>query len=220
MASNRIDSNSEALQYIQDLFIPADQPQEQFFASLTPQQQKMQLSPLEGRILQLLVTLVQAVNIVEIGVLAGYSAITMAQALPEHGHIDAIDRDEECLRLARLHAQACQVEDKITFHHGNAKDQLTLLSTKAPFDMVFIDADKGGYVDYLQWAEQHVRPGGLIVADNCLLFGHAAKPACPEGVSMRSYEVMREFNRRISDQSKYQSIMLPTVEGMVVAIRR
>jgi predicted O-methyltransferase YrrM len=99
---------------------------------------------------------------------------------------------------------------------------LNELAASAPYDMVFIDADKPGYPEYLDWAEEYVRKGGLIVGDNTLLFGHVWSESAPQGAgapSRTAWNAMREFNRRLADPAKYHSVLIPTEEGMTVAIK-
>lgn len=222
MTLKRLDkaADSEVLRYIDSVFVDHTASQEGIFDRLTDQQKVMQLSAVEAKILQVIVALVGAKNIVEIGVLAGYSAIYMANALPKGGMVHAIERDPECVRLAKQHAKEAGVEDRIRFYEGNALDQLKIIEQEGPFDLVFIDADKANYVRYLDWAEQHVRVGGAIVGDNTLLFGHVYKVPCPEEVSLDGYEAMRLFNERLADSSKYTSILIPTIEGMTVGVKK
>ena len=86
--------------------------------------------------------------------------------------------------------------------------------------MIFIDADKISYLDYLDWAEKYVRKGGVIIGDNSFLFEAVYLEELPEGVRPQTREVMREFNRRLAEPEKYCSIMLPTKEGMTLAIKQ
>ena len=99
-----------------------------------------------------------------------------------------------------------------------------MLSTlSGPFDMVFIDADKINYHAYLDWAEQNIRKGGIIVADNTFLFGTVWQDSPPENrtpASPAAWKAMRGFNERLSDNSRYMGTIVPTAEGLTVAIKR
>lgn len=173
----------------------------------------------EGRILQLLVRLGNVKKVVELGTLFGYSGVWLARALPADGHLWTIERDHDAIRQARKGFEECGVADRVTILEGEAKDKLASLSDQAPFDMIFIDANKSAYVEYLEWATRFVRPGGLIVADNTLLGGGAAEETKPEALSQMQWGEMRRFNSLIADKLRYFGTILPTAEGLTVAIR-
>ncbi len=143
----------------------------------------------------------------------------MAKALLEDGHIYTIENNPQYSRIAKKNFSAFNLSDKITLIEGNALEKLNELSAKAPFDMIFIDADKGGYPKYLDWAESYIKQDGLIVADNTLLFNTVFLESPPKEVSEKSWHAMREFNNRLSDEKKYFSILIPTDEGMTVALK-
>lgn len=174
----------------------------------------------EGKILQFLISLSNAKKIVEIGTLFGYSGVWMARSLPADGHLWTIERDHEAVRQARKAFEECGVVEKITQVEGDAIDMLNELSSLGPFDLVFIDANKSAYPQYLEWAAKCVRPGGLIVADNTLLGGHVAESEKPESLSRAQYTEMRRFNDLIANDPRFFGTILPTDEGLTVAIRR
>lgn len=181
----------------------------------------------EGRLLALLIRLGKVQKAVEIGTLYGYSAVWIARALPENGHLYAIERDPVCVAAAKLGFAECGVGDRVTLFEGDA--ELELLKIEAQLgqnatgtgcvDLVFIDANKSAYPRYLDWAERCVRPGGLIVADNVFLGGHACQEQKPSNISQAQWSGMREFNARLADPSRFTSVILPTSEGLTVAIR-
>ena len=177
------------------------------------------ISPNEGLMLQVFVRMIQAKKIVEIGTLFGYSSVWLARALSDGGKVHTIERDHECVRMARKAFEECGVESKVEILEGEATDQLKHLEAQAPFDLVFIDANKSAYVEYLDWATKNVRSGGLIVADNTLLGGGVAESEKPESLSMRQWTEMRKFNEAMADRRKYFATILPTTEGLTVAVR-
>jgi len=132
---------------------------------------KMQISPHEARILQFLVQLCKARKVVEIGTLYAYSAFHIACALPEEGLIWTLDKSPQRHKKAKEILKDSSIYKKINWVCGEALNSLKSLSSQAPFDMVFIDADKGAYLDYLDWTEKNLKPGGLFVADNTVLCG-------------------------------------------------
>ncbi len=151
--------------------------------------------------------------------MAGYSTIWMARALPEGGHIYTVNKDPEHVKMANGFFARCECADRITQLSGDAHLVLPELAGKAPFDMVFIDADKISYPAYLDWAEQNIRKGGLIVADNSLLGGAAAEDAPPAGIPVTRWKNIRFFNERLADKNKYNASIIPTKEGLSVAIK-
>ena len=182
--------------------------------------QCIQISPEEGKLLSLFIKIHKVKSIVEVGTLYGYSSICMAKALPEDGHVYTIENNPQHSKIARKNFSAFNLNSRITLIEGNALEMLNELSAKAPFDMIFIDADKAGYPKYLDWAELYIKQDGLIVADNTLLFNTVFLEEAPEnGVSKLSWHSMREFNNRLSNEEKYHSILIPTDEGMTVALK-
>ena len=220
--------DDKILDYIRSNFAPEDAVLQDAKARLhahDPHLVGIQLGAEEGKILQFLMKLAGVKRIVEIGSLAGYSAVWMARALPQGGVVHAINKDEAhyellCETARQLSVVSGQESGEIIPHLGDAREVLTQLTPQAPFDMVFIDADKGGYAEYLDWAEQHVRQGGLIVGDNTLLFGHVIAEEKPDGTSAKAWNAMREFNQRLADPTRYESILIPTAEGLTVARKR
>ena len=174
----------------------------------------------EGKILQLLIELSRASKVVEIGTLFGYSGVWIARSLPEGGRLFTIERDHDCVRMAKKAFEECGVLESVTLLEGDALEVLQGLSAQGPFDLVFIDANKSAYPQYLEWAAQNVRRGGLIVADNTLLGGHVVEPEKPEALSRAQYTEMRRFNDLIANDERFFGTILPTDEGLTVAIRR
>ncbi len=209
--------SSEALSYIRALFAPefsAATQARQLLETHAPEIAGISVGAEEGKILQLLIRMNNIKRIVEIGSLTGYSGHWMAAVLPPDGEIHLIERDPKHAALIRQN-----LHPAMTLHEGDALGILPRLT--GSFDMVFIDADKPGYIRYLDWAEQHVRKGGLIIGDNTLLFGQVHKNdfAQTERVSKAAWNAMRAFNARLADPEKYLSILIPTAEGMTVAVK-
>lgn len=210
-------NSSMKLSYIRDLFAKKYKEIEEY--CIFERKKHIQISAEEGKLLSLFIKIHKVKSIVEIGTLYGYSSICMAKALPEYGHIYTIENNPEHLSIAKKNFSAFNLDNKITLIEGDALEKLNELSAKAPFDMMFIDADKGGYPKYLDWAELYIKRDGLIVADNTLLFNTVFLESPPKEVSEKSWQAMREFNRRLSDEEKYYSMLIPTDEGMTVALK-
>lgn len=180
------------------------------------------LGPDEGRILGTLVASCGARKAVEVGTLAGYSAAWIARALPADGSLHTIEYDPKHAAVARANIARAGLSSKITIHEGAASEILPSLSPLAPFDFCFIDADKTGYSAYARWACDHLRSGGLVVCDNAYLFGKLHRddlPASDEDAA--KVPAMRACLELLCDESLFTSCaMIPTGEGMAVAVRR
>lgn len=216
----RNDLTNTVIQYIESLYGPQEPWLNTLHERLSDQRRFIQLGRAEARLLQILVTLHQPQIIIEIGTLAGYSALVMAQSLPPLGRIITFESTAEHAHMAREHFETYPGGDRITLIEGDAHEQLLKLPLDGLVDMVFIDADKGGYPHYLVWAKQHLRPGGLLVADNTLLFGSVIEAEKPRGVSRHSYEAMQAFNKAIATPHDFMSVLIPTPEGLTVAIKK
>ena len=177
----------------------------------------MSISGSEARVLQFLIRGFQIEKIVEFGTLYGYSSLAMAKALPVNGQIITLEKDTKHHELAAESFKNSPVAKKIVSLCGDATELMHSIEKRGPFDMVFIDANKTGYVDYLNWAEKNVRQGGLIIGDNTFLFGAMWDETERKNLGDAQVAVMREFNIRLSDSKKYNSMLIPTAEGMTVA---
>ena len=186
----------------------------------------MQMSPADGRILQFLAQASKAKKAVEIGGLFGYSTLHIARGLQDKGKIFSIDIDLERQKTARELLKNQPEFSKIRWLNGEAEKVLSLLSKKAPFDFVFIDADKAGYMDYLLWAEKHLKTGGIMAADNTFLFDTLweKEPRLTRlkkfhKVSKKSQEVIKKFNQRIMQAPCWSGAMIPTIDGLSAACK-
>jgi predicted O-methyltransferase YrrM len=177
----------------------------------------MSVSGAEARILQFLTRALGVMKIVEVGTLFGYSTLAFAKALPANGHIWTLEKNRENFAIAQKHFAKFEAGKKITALNGDAAEILSSIEKEGPFDMVFIDADKAGYLKYLDWAEINVRPGGYIVGDNTFLFGALWGQTRDRNINEKQIAAMKEFNRRLADTSRYNSTLIPTVEGLTVA---
>jgi predicted O-methyltransferase YrrM len=211
--------NTPKLKYIRKLYAAQDGLLLAINGELEKRKIAIQIGPEEGKLLQLLIAMHGVKTIVEIGTLAGYSAIWMARALKADGHIYTINKDPEHIKMAERFFSECECHERITQLEGDAHIVLPGLEEKGPFDMVFIDADKISYPAYLDWAEKNVRKGGLIVADNTFLGGSVLLESPPKDIAPTTWKNMRLFNKRLADKSKYNATIIPTSEGLSVAIK-
>ncbi|MBX3172225.1 MAG: class I SAM-dependent methyltransferase [Candidatus Eremiobacteraeota bacterium] len=175
---------------------------------------QMQIAPEQGQFMALLVELLGARRILEIGCFTGYSSLAMSLALPADGYIDTCDVDEETTAIARHYWQAAGQQDKITLHLGPALD--TLKELPGPYDLVFLDADKVNYDAYLEASYKRLRAGGLILIDNVLWSGAVAD----ESVRDPDTEALRALNRKLQADSRFTISMLPLADGLTLARKR
>jgi caffeoyl-CoA O-methyltransferase len=169
------------------------------------------VGPSEGRLLHLLMKLVGARRVVEIGTLVGYSAVHMARGLAAGGHLWTIEYEPRHAELARGNLAAAGMADRVSVEVGAGLDVLPRLEGHGPFDAVFIDADKVNYDHYGRWAIDHLRPGGLVLGDNAYLFGELLEES-DRGRAMRAFH---ELVAAACD-----SVCIPTPDGLVVGVKR
>lgn len=170
----------------------------------------IQISPIQGKLLQLLATACHARKILEIGSLAGYSGIWLARALPSGGSLITLEVNPHHAEVVRQSFAIAGVADRTEVRTGKALDLLPQLESEAPFDLVFIDADKPPYPQYLEWALRLTRPGSIIVADNCIRGGEGFRQPEHEGPAETSNYIASifEYNRRIASDPRLVSLAL------------
>ena len=218
----RLENNARS-HYLKAVFSQNDQVLEAIYKEAERANLKhMQINAYEGGIIQFLCRALKVKKAVEIGTLFGYSTLMIARALPEmEGKLFTLDIDEnrqkKAEKLLSLDHPAIQ---KIEFFPGRAMDTLQVLEQKGPFDMVFIDADKGAYLDYLHWSNKNLKSGGLLIADNSFLFGSVYGESTREALDSKTVKVMKEFNREVSQGGLYFSTCIPTEEGLTIGIRK
>ncbi len=210
--------------YVEGLFIGRDAALEAAVADAqSAGLPSIQVSPVQGRLLLLLAILARARRILEIGTLGGYSTIWLGRALPEDGCLISLEREPRYAEVARSNLARAGLAERVEVRVGRALDTLAALATAGaePFDMVFIDADKDCYVEYLQWALRLTRSGSLIVADNVVRRG--VIPVAGEDEA-RALGVQR-FNAALTAEPRVTATILPLAgskgfDGMALAVVR
>jgi caffeoyl-CoA O-methyltransferase len=150
-------------------------------------------------------------NVVEIGTLAGYSALRIARALPLDGRLFTIELEEARAEGARRVLDASDAGAKVTILTGPALELLPTLESKGPFDAVFVDADKKSYDAYGRWAASHLRKGGLLLGDNAYLFGRLLEDS-------EEAAAMRRFHEEAA--GAFDTVCIPTPDGLLLGVRK
>ena len=180
----------------------------------TLQRPQMLTGTIEGRFLEVIVYMTGARRILELGTFSGYSAISMAAALPPDGRIDTCEVEEEHAAVARRYIEEAGYSDRITIHMGPAVDTIGRL--EGEFDFVFIDADKENYVNYYEAVLPKLADDGFIVADNVLWSGRVADPSNTDENTLH----IREFNDHVLADERVECVMLTVRDGMLLIRRR
>jgi caffeoyl-CoA O-methyltransferase len=182
---------------------------------------EIQISPIQGKLLQLLAVASNAHKILEIGSLAGYSGIWLARGLRPGGRMITLEINPSHAEVVRNSFARAGVADRTEVRVGKALDLLPHLADEGPFDLVFIDADKAPYPQYLEWALQLTRPGSIIIADNCIRAGLALREKADHDADMAG---LIEYNKRVSNNPRLISVALAMDEnytdGFTIAVVR
>lgn len=220
MATHSTFLTQESNNYITELFSSEDQ----FLRDLNAQAEErgipaISISPEQTSFLQVYLRAMQARRVLEIGSLAGYSAITMARALPSDGRVVCCELVPEWCDFIEQMAHAAGLDTVISVQRGPALATLQLLREEIiePFDAIFIDADKPNYVNYVEAAWPLLRVGGIVVGDNALAWGYVTD----ENTEFEPHNVkgIRAFNHYMAHHAKLQSTLVPLGDGMTIGIK-
>ncbi|MDP9137607.1 MAG: O-methyltransferase [Pseudomonadota bacterium] len=217
-----IDLFANVDRYLDELFAPADAVLEATLqSSISAGMPQIHISASQGKHLYLLARLCRARRILEIGTLAGYSTIWLGRALPADGRLTSLEYDADHARLAKENIARAGLAERVSVLVGPALETLPRVAATQdqPFDMVFIDADKTGYPDYLEWAIRLARPGSLILADNVVRQGDILDPHSGD----ESVQAARAFNAMLAAEPRVEAVVLQQVgakghDGMAMAI--
>jgi caffeoyl-CoA O-methyltransferase len=177
---------------------------------------RMQVDPDEGALLGLLVSILGARNVIEVGTFTGYSSTAMALALPHDGRLICCDVSREFTDAARRVWEEAGVADRIELRLAPAVETMDALLADGgagTFDFAFIDADKAGYDTYYERALQLVRPGGVIAIDNVLWSGRVADPS----VNDEDTTAIRALNEKVAADQRVDHVLLPIRDGVTLA---
>ena len=203
--------------YIASLFAPQDPTLTEAIAEADRGQlRRINVSGSEGKLLQVLALTVGAKRILEIGTLGGYSGIHFARVLPEDGRLISLELEPHHAEVARRNFERAKVSHKVEIRVGPAVETLQKLAAagEAPFDVIFIDADKETYPEYLRLSLPLLREGGLLLADNTLRGALDSEDSGP-----------KRYNETVADLSELTSVLIPVLrehglDGLTVSVRR
>lgn len=177
----------------------------------TMESPNMQVGRVEGGLLKMLVAITGARRVLEVGTFTGYSALCMAEALPDDGELITCDKDPEATRVARSFFDRTPHGKKISIRVGDALTTIRALPNGTTFDLAFIDADKERYSDYYEEIVPRLRPGGLLVADNTLWSGTVVAP------ETESARAIASFNQRVTADPRVENVLLSVRDGIMLA---
>ncbi len=209
-------------EYITGLLLPADEALDATLAdSAAAGLPDIAVSPPYGKLLTILARAVGAREVLEIGTLGGYSAICLARGLPSRGRLVTLEFNPLHADVARANIARAGLDERIEVRVGRATDTLAKLAAeeRGPFDLIFIDADKTGYPDYLDWALRLSQPGTLIIADNVIRRGAVVDPDSEDP----NVQGVRRFNERLAAEPRLSATILQTVgskghDGLAIAV--
>jgi len=202
-------------QYVIDLFGPEDDVlrwiQDEANRNDLPQ---ISIRAHEGRMLQVLMRAVNAIKVVEVGALAGYSGVWIARALPVDGKLFTLEKSSKHAAIARASYERAGVAHKVVLREGAAIDLLPHLTAHGPFDFVFLDADRPNYVNYLKWAEENLRPGGILAVHNAYAGGRVLKP------ESENDQGMVDFNVALAKNPHFDSTIIGVGDALAVGVKK
>ena len=174
---------------------------------------RMLSGPVQGRFLKMIVEMCGARRVLELGSFTGYSGICLASGLPEDGHLDTLEINDELEDLILEGFSRAGLRERISLHIGDCLETLKRFREKGrePYDLVFIDANKRDYPEYYELVFDLVRPGGWILADNVLWDGKVALDPMPQD---RQTLGIDSFNRRVASDPRVESVIIPLRDGL------
>ena len=206
--------------YFADLLAPTDpQLDAALAANRAANLPAIDVSPLQGKFLQVLVQMLQPKRVLEVGLLGGYSTMWMARGLPEGGRIISLEYEPRHAEVARKNLTSAGLIDRVEIRVGAALDSLPGLVAMAPFDLIFIDADKPNNPGYLDWALKLSRPGTVILVDNVVRQGNIANPGSTDADVVGT----RKMFERMAAEKRISSVAMQSVgskghDGFAMAV--
>jgi caffeoyl-CoA O-methyltransferase len=178
----------------------------------------IQVGRMDGLHLEVLARAAEAKRAVEIGTLGGYSGVCLLRGMGPGAFLHTFEKDPRHAEVAEQSFAHAGLAGQVEIHVGPALEKLRGVEKAGPFDLVFIDADKPAYPEYLAWAEAHLRVGGMVLADNAFGFGHVHDPAY-RGEDEERVGALRRFCERLARGGRFRATMIPTEEGLAMGVK-
>mgnify|MGYP003632115952 FL=1 len=175
-------------------------------------QPRMLTGHFQGRVLSLLSKLINPLNILEIGTYTGYSALCLAEGLQKNGQLHTIDVNAELAQIQRTFFDRSDYGTQIIQHVGNALDIIPKLDIT--FDLIFIDAEKKQYDNFLEAVLPKTKSGSVILSDNVLWSGKVVEPLDPKDVTTK---VLLDYNKKLSEHPLLETVLLPIRDGLTLS---
>lgn len=175
-------------------------------------QPRMLSGHFQGRVLSMLSKVISPINILEIGTYTGYATLCLAEGMQENGTIDTIDINEELFDIQKKYFDLSSWRNQISQHLGDALEIIPNLNKK--YDLVFIDADKDNYLNYWEIILPKMNKGGIILSDNVLWSGKVLDKPNPKDLSTN---ILVEYNKKINEDSRVETVLLPIRDGLTVS---
>jgi predicted O-methyltransferase YrrM len=206
--------------YITDLLVPPDPALDAVLQStIDANLPKINVAPNQGKLLHMLAQIRSARRILELGTLAGYSTIWLARALPADGKLITLEANPKHAEVARKNIDRAELSNIVEIRVGAALDTLPQLTDEAPFDFVFIDADKANTPDYFTWALKLTQRGSIIIVDNVIRNGAVINDDSTD----ENIQGIRKFNRLLAAEPRVKATAIQTVgskgyDGLAIAL--
>jgi len=199
------------------------QPEDPVLAEIRERSAQAGLPPIavgrmDGLHLEVLARAAGVRRAVEIGTLGGYSGVCLLRGMGAGGFLHTFEIDPAHAEVARVSFEKAGLSDRVRIHVGPARERLRQIEPDGPFDLVFIDADKPGYPAYLDWATEHLRRGGMVLADNAFAFGLIHDPA-RAGEERARVEALAAFAEQLARGGRFRATMIPTEEGLALGVK-
>lgn len=201
-----------------DYVVAHSQEEPPLLADLTRQthlkvlQPRMLSGPLQGRFLSVLTKLLQPKKILEVGTFTGYATLCLAEGLPKDGLINTLDKNEELVDFQRSFFDRSPWGKQIHQYCGDAIEIIPTL--EGEYDLVFLDADKKNYLNYLELLLPKIKPGGLLLSDNVLWSGKVLEETQKND---RDTAVLKEFNQKLATHPNFETVLLPLRDGLTLS---
>ena len=219
MSSQTIVVNDDIVSYLLNHVREESQTARELREKTSPMRESMmQISQLQGAVMAWLIRLLGAKRTIEVGTFTGYSALSVAEALPEDGELIACDVSKEWTDIGREHWEKAGVDSKISLHIQPANETLNALLEQGQagsFDFAFIDADKTNYDSYYELCLQLLKVGGVVAIDNVLWSGRVASASAKDESTL----AIRALNDKVAADERVNAVMLPIGDGLTLAVK-